>query len=332
MKNIVLIIPYYGKKLPSYSKSWLVSAEWNSDVDFIVITDIKIEIPLPKNIHLMKITFEELKELIQEKFDFKIAIKNPYKLCDYRPAYGFIFSKLIKGYDYWGYCDIDLVFGNMRKYFNNSVLCNYDRILYLGHTSLYKNTSKINEAFKLDGALFNYRTVYSKDEHFAFDEITGVDAILKKNGISTYREKIYADIDVKYNSMILNGKNFNYTYQIFYWEKGHIYRAYINRENKREIEEFLYLHFQKKQPVYLIDNSKTVDSFVITPDKIVARKPGLPDHKEIKKYADKLLSSKLKKQKYNYLKQKIKQFFEISHEKRLIWIKQKVFVKIKGKE
>lgn len=47
-------------------------------------------------------SFSELQELFQSKFDFPILLNTPYKLCDYKPAYGDIFSKYLGGYDFWG--------------------------------------------------------------------------------------------------------------------------------------------------------------------------------------------------------------------------------------
>ena len=41
-------------------------------------------------------TFNELRKLIQSKFDFEISLEKPYKLCDFRPAYGFLFEEYLK--------------------------------------------------------------------------------------------------------------------------------------------------------------------------------------------------------------------------------------------
>ena len=38
----------------------------------------------------------EIREKIQSKFDFKISLEEPYKLCDYKPAYGYIFEEFIR--------------------------------------------------------------------------------------------------------------------------------------------------------------------------------------------------------------------------------------------
>ena len=44
----------------------------------------------------------------------QVTLDRPYKLCDFKPAYGFIFGEYLKEYDYWGHCDIDIVWGDLR--------------------------------------------------------------------------------------------------------------------------------------------------------------------------------------------------------------------------
>ena len=40
----------------------------------------------------------------------------PRKLCDYKPAYGLIFSEYLRHSDYWGHIDFDIVWGNISSY------------------------------------------------------------------------------------------------------------------------------------------------------------------------------------------------------------------------
>jgi len=57
---------------------------------------------------------------------FEVDIESEYKLCDFKPAYGLIFSEHFKDYDFWGYCDIDIIFGNIRAYMTDVLLNEYD--------------------------------------------------------------------------------------------------------------------------------------------------------------------------------------------------------------
>lgn len=80
--------------------------------------------------------------MIQKVIDFEICLESPYKLCDYKPTYGLAFKNWLKDYDFWGYCDLDVVFGNLRNYFTDEILKDSDRCLENGHISLWKNNKK----------------------------------------------------------------------------------------------------------------------------------------------------------------------------------------------
>ena len=83
---------------------------------------------------------------------FEIVVESGYKLCDFKPALGYIFSDYIKKYDFWGYCDIDIIFGNIRAFMTDDLLNEYDVISarhdYLtGCFALYKNNQDMCELF-----------------------------------------------------------------------------------------------------------------------------------------------------------------------------------------
>ena len=101
-KKICLIIPYFGK-LPNYFDLWLESVRHNLDYNFLIITDEEIENNLPENVRVIKSSFEDLVKKIQSLYPFKISLNSPYKLCDYRPAYGEIFKEELVEYDFWGW-------------------------------------------------------------------------------------------------------------------------------------------------------------------------------------------------------------------------------------
>ena len=64
MKKILFIIPYFGK-FPNYFQLFLNSCEYNSEYNWVIITDNKEEYNYPKNVKIINKSFEELKEEIQ---------------------------------------------------------------------------------------------------------------------------------------------------------------------------------------------------------------------------------------------------------------------------
>lgn len=170
-KKIALLYPYYGK-FPWYFKFFIESCKYNPSVDFIIFTDIKIVQELPKNVIVIKYSFLELKKLIIEKVGFSVSLTSPYKLCDFKPAYGVIFSEFITDYDFWGHGDIDLIFGNIRMFMTDEVLDNFDVIsvrdeYVTGFFTLFRNNESINKLYKESK---DYKFVFQNEKNFVFDE------------------------------------------------------------------------------------------------------------------------------------------------------------------
>lgn len=153
MHKIIFIVPYYGK-LPLSFREWVYTASFLSEqgIDFLFVSDLEISFELPKNFRLFKASFEDIKVRFQKNFSFEICLQTPYKFCDFRPAYGEIFADLLKGYDFWGHCDVDMLWGDVKSFITDSILEKYDKIQYMGHFVLYRNCDLMNSLYKLDGA------------------------------------------------------------------------------------------------------------------------------------------------------------------------------------
>jgi hypothetical protein len=101
-----------------------------------------------------------------------VRICFPYKLCDFKPAYGFLFEKHLTGYDFWGHCDLDIIFGDIRAFMTHELLENYDVIssrhdYVTGSFALYKNTPEVNTLFMKSK---DFQFVFTSPNHFCFDE------------------------------------------------------------------------------------------------------------------------------------------------------------------
>lgn len=193
MIKIVLIIPYFGKFSTDF-KFWLKSVSTNPTVDFLLITDNVISNP-PSNVKIVNKTFEETQRLIQNFFDFKINLLEPYKFCDFRPCFGEVFADFIKEYDFWGYTDTDIVYGNIRQFITEKLLLKYDRILGRGHFTLQRNNENLNTLYKkVDQP--SYQQVFTFSYGCAFDEYWGYSRYWDKQlGDRFYQAFPFDDID-----------------------------------------------------------------------------------------------------------------------------------------
>ena len=136
LPSILIILPYFGP-LPTMFGHWLRSAELNETVDFLIVTDQELQ-SSASNIKIRHSTLQRIKEKAIEALGTYVALDKPYKLCDLKPFYGKIFADDVNGYDFWGYCDCDLVFGDIRAFLTEEILNKYNSILGLGHLHLQR--------------------------------------------------------------------------------------------------------------------------------------------------------------------------------------------------
>jgi hypothetical protein len=171
-KTVAILICYIGK-LPWYFDYFVFSCSYNPTIDFFIISnDTSFKKPLPNNITLINKSLSEISEIATKKMGFEININHSYKLCDFKPAYGLIFEDLIKKYDFWGFGDIDVIYGNIRNFITKNLLENFDLISVRpdwtpGCFLLFKNEKKMNLLFKKSK---DYEKVFTSDIHFCFDE------------------------------------------------------------------------------------------------------------------------------------------------------------------
>lgn len=172
MFKIAIITCWFGT-YPWYFPYFVHSCGYNGNIDFYLITDNDVSIqPQPDNLKIVTTSWDDLLDLISATVNMNVHFKDPYKLCDFRPAYGEIFKDIIKGYDFWGHADMDVVWGNITTFITNDMLAHYDVInsrhdYITGAFCLFKNNSFINGLYKTSR---DYKKIFSSSEHFCFDE------------------------------------------------------------------------------------------------------------------------------------------------------------------
>lgn len=289
MNSICAIGVFYGK-FNNYFPLWLKSCAYNPNIDFFIVTDIIYNDALPKNVQFINLSLTQVRNLASEKLGVEVQLYRAYKCCDLRPFYGVVFEDYIKEYEYWGLFDFDMLFGDIYCFLKKYEYKSYDKFLPLGHLSFFKNTQTVNHYYKLDGSLCgDYHEVLINERNYLFDENFGINAILLKNKIPFFKQRIFADITPLYKRYIIStGSSLdekvhkNYDNQIFYWEKGKIYRAYYENGTIKN-DEFIYLH-QRSRPNYRIPfDVEKVDSFYIT-NKGFVEKEGEVSLEIIRKY------------------------------------------------
>lgn len=254
MKSVVLILPYFGK-FPDIFPLFLKTAEKNPNINFLIISDSEENINYPKNVRILSQTFSEFKQLIENQLGQTIALEKPYKLCDYKPVYGYVLSEQIKQYDYWGYCDCDLIWGDLYSFIEPLMEKGYDKIFASGHLTLYRNTQENNELFRTldEGELFSK---ISKDNQiYWFDEDykgkNNIHDLFLKSGKKVFTEDFSVNFNIDTNCFqrkMYSPENrtyidIPYEKEQYYWEAGKIYQV-KKKEETLAITEYPYIHFQ----------------------------------------------------------------------------------------
>lgn len=278
MKTILIICPYFGE-LPNYFDHWVTSVKFNPTINWLLLGD-KIPQNLPGNINKIDMTFDEMRSRVQNCFDFPINLDKPYKLCDFKPAYGLIFQEEIKDYDFWSYGDVDLIYGDLRRFITEDLLEQYDRVFSFGHLSLFRNTEEINKTFKRNVAdCFYYKDVFSTSNSCTFDEwgrngIGGYYQICVDAGMKIYNEIVCADIDVKYKGLKCDfGGSDNKRKAerrkrkiYFKYDNGKLTQHWGSKKEAGNKKEIAYIHLQKRQMKNTVGSN--AEHFYIYPNVI----------------------------------------------------------------
>ncbi|MGC9470683.1 MAG: DUF6625 family protein [Bacteroidales bacterium] len=170
--NLRILIVHFGP-WPSWIPYFLQTCGWNSRIDWLIFTDQPLPRNCPPHVIMHQISLQAFGEILSSHFNISVSIHNPYKICDYRPAFGEIFKQWLNGYDYWGYSDLDLVYGNVFPFIEPHMKRKTDiigvREQYLaGHFALFRNTPEISSLYKLYP---HYLQVFSDTRHhYGFDE------------------------------------------------------------------------------------------------------------------------------------------------------------------
>ncbi|WP_446811812.1 DUF6625 family protein [Methylomonas sp. 2BW1-5-20] len=173
MTTIHLLIPYFGK-LPPWFGLFLTSCAANSSVKFTLIGDDASFDPLfPPNVYRIPMNLSEFSNAAADRLGKKISIVSARRVCDFRPMMGAIFSEQLKDAGFWGYCDVDIILGNIRRFLTEELLKSYDVIssgngCLAGHFVVFRNEGLTQRLFERSKDI-DY--ILSTDNHTAFDEL-----------------------------------------------------------------------------------------------------------------------------------------------------------------
>lgn len=250
--KICILVPYFGK-LPNYFQLWLNSCKMNPRITWKLFINDETAYNFSNNVEVNYTSLSAIKDRFQLNYDFKISLESPYKLCDYRPAFGDLFRAECNGFDFWGYCDLDLIFGDIFGVLDTVLDGSYEKVFTRGHLSLIRNNLKNNQLYRSNSNY--YKEVFQSENFFTFDEcrIRGFNSFFYKNNLTVFDELLFADVywgsfSLYPVQLLQKGIKQN---SIFLFKNGKLFRLYFWEDNIIS-EEVIYVHLQKR--IMSIDN------------------------------------------------------------------------------
>ena len=143
--KVAIIIPYFGK-FPVYFDLFLYSCSLNNGIDWIFFTDCEIPIKVYPNTIFKQVSFKDYCKRVSDELNISFSPQTPYKLCDLKPFYGVIHKTELNGYDFWGFGDCDLIYGDLMSFFKEKFerynFITTHRARVAGHLTFVKNNSR----------------------------------------------------------------------------------------------------------------------------------------------------------------------------------------------
>lgn len=271
MKNkVCFILPYFGN-FPANFKLWLSSCKNNCDFYWKIYTDDRRKYDYPENVYVTYCTLSDLEKRFQMKLKEKCLLTSPYKLCDYKPLYGVLFEDELKQYSHWGYCDVDLIFGNLSHFITDNLLDEYDKLSVLGHLSVLKNNKRVNELFRK----CDYLEILNNPKTRTFDEIRfepNINSLMAKEKMRILKTFPYSDIGWLHykfrTSEYISGNRcvLKEDCPMLFAYKDKCAYQFSFRNEKIYQEEIAYFHFQKRN-VEVEDD--ILDNFLFVPNRFI---------------------------------------------------------------
>lgn len=109
----------------------------------------------------------------REVFGFEVDPQpGTRKPCEYDPALGELYADKIAGYDFWGHCNLDAVYGRLDKWLSGDFLSDCDIFgndpnAICGPLSLYRNFPEINGLYRRTPW---WEEIFQSEKFYGFDE------------------------------------------------------------------------------------------------------------------------------------------------------------------
>lgn len=169
--GVCFVVVWFGP-WPPWMPFFLLSCSRNPEFHWMIWSDRSTAPPCPANVSIRPLSRTELERRVSNALDAEFHLAADYKLCDLKPAYGDLFSSELAPWEFWGYVDLDVVYGTLADFITPSdleacdILTSATRIL-AGHFTILRNTPALRRLYR---QCPEHVSAIQAAEHRAFDE------------------------------------------------------------------------------------------------------------------------------------------------------------------
>lgn len=245
--TLAIVVTYFGPA-PLWLPAFLRSCRTNADVRFLVYTDFEASFPVPENVEIKHLDLEQLNARASQavRTDIRIERAGLRKVNDLKPLCGLMFADDLRPFDWWAYSDLDIVWGDIRRFLTDDVFAEHDiistrRHKLSGHMTLIRNTDATNHAVEI---IPDVAAALANPQYLRLDERVLThhlrERIAKREPDAP---RVYWEDDLTMNSAYQRALPDDGD---LWWRDGRTYDAHSR--------ELMYLHFHKlKQHMEVID-------------------------------------------------------------------------------
>src|ERR1700733_4368230 len=246
--HVAFLVPFLGR-WPKWSRLFFRSIEANPSVDIVLLCEHVPPWSMPPNVSINKFTKAEIISRVKSAIGLELKSISGHKLCDFKPFYGLIFADLLKDYQFWGFCDVDMMFGDIGKLFNSGFLEKIDVFTshnshVVGHFTVLRNTEAVNRS---GFGIFGWQDLCLRSTTQMVDELPFSVALSKNASLRWLKvDTLPSELEKRFSRF---GITFTHSGEIAYlepsvpalveWREGRVYYSDV----RGAASEALYVHF-----------------------------------------------------------------------------------------
>jgi len=149
---LIILCPYFGR-WPAWINFFIESCKWNPEVRWRLYTDCGKPENSADNVDVVHVSFDSYKKAVSRRLEIEFDPIDPYKLCDLKPALGFVHEKEISEFSFFGFGDLDVIYGGISRFYSEARLKGIDVASthperLSGHFAIFRNTIANRHAFE----------------------------------------------------------------------------------------------------------------------------------------------------------------------------------------